>query len=101
MPGAQAKKTTDHTRIQKWAAERGGHPATVEGTGSRGGAGVLRIDYPGYRGKDRLKEISWDQFFRKFDEENLAFLYQEKTATGRQSRFNKFVSRESRRRRSA
>jgi hypothetical protein len=102
MASGEAKKTTDHSRIRKWTEERGGHPATVTGTGSRGGAGVLRIDYPGYGGKDSLKEISWEEFFKKFDEEELAFLYQDKTATGRQSRFSKLVSRgSSRQRRSA
>jgi hypothetical protein len=33
-------------------------------------------------------------FFEKFDRENLAFLYQEKTAEGEVSRFHKFVERE-------
>jgi hypothetical protein len=99
MASGEAKKTTDHSKIRKWAEERGAHPATVKGTGGRGDAGLLRIDYPGYRGKESLKEISWDEFFKKFDESDLAFLYQEKTATGRQSRFSKLVSRNSQRQR--
>ncbi|HEX6030673.1 MAG TPA: hypothetical protein VFY90_04520 [Tepidiformaceae bacterium] len=101
MPGGEAKTTTDHNRIRKWAEERGGHPATVQGTQSKRDAGMLRIDYPGYRGKASLKEISWDEFFQKFDEKQLAFLYQDKTATGRQSRFSKLVSRNGVRRKSA
>src|SRR5688500_17004509 len=99
MASGDAKKTTDHSKIRKWAEERGAHPATVKGTGGRGDAGLLRIDYPGYRGKESLKEISWDEFFKKFDESDLAFLYQEKTGTGRQSRFSKLVSRNSQRQR--
>jgi hypothetical protein len=99
MASGEAKKTTDHNKIRRWAEERGAHPATVKGTGGRGDAGLLRIDYPGYRGKESLKEISWDEFFKKFDESDLAFLYQEKTATGRQSRFSKLVSRNSQRQR--
>jgi hypothetical protein len=90
----QSKTTTDHKAIQKWAEERGGHPATVRGTGGDDEAGVLRIDFPGYSGKDRLEEISWDEFFEKFDEKGLAFLYQDKTAGGEESRFFKLVSRE-------
>jgi hypothetical protein len=101
MPGGEAKTTTDHNQIRKWAEQRGAHPATVEGTGGRNDAGLLRIDYPGYRGKQSLREISWDEFFKKFDENNLAFLYQEKTATGRTSRFSKLVSRQGRGKRSA
>jgi hypothetical protein len=90
----QSKTTTDHAAIKKWAEQRGGHPATVKGTESGGEAGVLRIDFPGYSGKDRLEEISWDEFFQKFDEKNLAFLYQDKTAGGEESRFFKLVSRD-------
>jgi hypothetical protein len=55
---------------------------------------MLRIDFPGYSGADSLQEISWDEFFEKFDEQGLALLYQEKTKDGRQSNFNKLVSRQ-------
>jgi hypothetical protein len=54
---------------------------------------VLRIDMPGYSGADSLEPISWDQWFEKFDGNGLAFLYQDKTAGGKQSNFNKLVSR--------
>lgn len=86
--------TTDHETIRRWVEERGGRPATVKGTGN-GDAGLLRIDYPGEGDDESLQEISWDDFFDKFDKEKLAFLYQEKKADGQESRFSKFVSRES------
>ena len=94
MAGASSKTTTNHDEIRKWAEARGGKPATVKSTESGGEAGVLRIDFPGYSGKDSLEEISWDEFFAKFDEKNLAFLCQEKTAEGKESRFFKLVSLE-------
>lgn len=82
--------TTNHDEIRKWVEARGGFPATVAGTEARGEeAGLLRIDYPGYSGKDTLERIDWDTWFAKFDEENLAFLYQDK----RNSRFSKLVRR--------
>jgi hypothetical protein len=90
----ESKTTTDHNTIRKWVEARGGHPATVRGTGDRDEAGVLRIDFPGYSGKDRLEEISWDEWFEKFDEKQLAFLYQDRTSSGEESRFFKLVSRE-------
>ena len=90
----ESKTTTDHDVIRKWVEERGGKPATVKRTGDEEEPGVLRIDFPGYSGKDSLEEISWDQFFEKFDEKDLAFLYQEQTRDGEESRFFKFVSRE-------
>jgi hypothetical protein len=66
--------------------------ATVKGTGN-GEPGVLRIDFPGYSGEESLQPIEWDEFFEKFDDANLAFVYQDKTAGGRPSRFNKLVDR--------
>lgn len=95
MPTKASKTTTDHEEIRRWAEERNGHPATVKRTAKGGGAGILRIDFPGYSGEESLKEISWDEFFEKFDDSNLAFIYQDKTASGRISRFGKFVNRDS------
>ena len=91
---SSSKTTTNHDEIRKWAEARGGKPATVKRTESNGEAGVLRIDFPGYSGSDSLEAISWEEFFKKFDEKQLAFLYQEKTSSGEQSRFFKLVSRE-------
>jgi hypothetical protein len=86
--------TTDHHIIKQWAERRGGRQATVKRTGSGDEAGILRIDFPGYSGKEALEEISWEEFFEKFEEKQLAFLYQEKTSGGETSRFCKFISRE-------
>jgi hypothetical protein len=55
---------------------------------------MLRLDFPGYSGADSLEHISWDDFFEKFDERSLALVYQEQTAEGQQSNFNKLISRE-------
>ncbi|HEY9509412.1 MAG TPA: hypothetical protein VIV82_06060 [Verrucomicrobiae bacterium] len=87
-----AKTTTNHDEIRQWVESHGGHPATVKRTtlGSQA-AGVLRIDFPGFSGEQTLKPISWNEWFKVFDQRKLAFLYQQ--AKGKQSRFNKLVSR--------
>lgn len=85
--------TSDHNTIKKWAEERDGKPAMVVGTGRGSDVGIIRIIFPGYGGQKSLQEISWDEFFIKFDEKKLAFLYQDKTADGKESRFFKFVRR--------
>ncbi|GIV97881.1 MAG: hypothetical protein KatS3mg057_2538 [Herpetosiphonaceae bacterium] len=90
----ESKVTTDHNQIRKWVEERGGKPATVKGTGDKGEPGVLRINFPGYGDEESLREISWEDFFEKFEEKQLAFLYQEELKSGQESRFFKFVSRE-------
>jgi hypothetical protein len=89
-----SRVTTNHEEIRKWAEARGGKPATVKSTASKDDVGLLRIDFPGYKGEGSLEEITWDEFFKKFDEKNLAFLFQEKTSSGEESRFFKLVSRE-------
>jgi len=91
---AAAKVTTDHEFIRKWAEERKARPSCVRGTGGRGDIGMLRLNFPGYSGEDTLDEISWDEWFKKFDERGLALLYQDRTAAGEKSNFNKIVSRE-------
>ncbi|NOJ47594.1 hypothetical protein [Bradyrhizobium archetypum] len=88
---SEGERTTDHKVIQKWAEERDGRPATVRASEEDGHAGILRIDF-GPK-EDRLEEIGWDEFFRKFDEAELAFLYQDRTKDGKLSRFHKFVRR--------
>jgi len=89
----ESKTTTDHETIRRWVEERGGRPATVKGTEEEDEAGVLRIDFPGYGDDEKLQPISWEEFFQKFEEKQLAFLYQEETSEGKESRFFKFVRR--------
>ncbi|HZS54543.1 MAG TPA: hypothetical protein VFA65_09085 [Bryobacteraceae bacterium] len=87
-----SKTTEDHEEIRRWAEERGAEPACVKGTGDEGDIGMLRLDFPGYSGEESLQHITWDEFFQKFDERKLALVYQEETAGGERSNFNKLVS---------
>ncbi|HLG74546.1 MAG TPA: hypothetical protein VK009_29345 [Chloroflexota bacterium] len=89
-----SKTTTDHKFIRRWAEERGGQPSCVKGTGEKDDTGILRFDFPGYSGEGKLEPISWEDFFRKFDENRLALLYEEGTRDGAKSRFNKLISRD-------
>jgi hypothetical protein len=89
----QTKVTTDHKTIRKWIEEHGGKPASVKSTSGDDDPGLLRVDFPGYSGSDSLEEIPWEDFFDKFDEKDLAFMYQEEMTSGKESRFFKFVSR--------
>jgi hypothetical protein len=92
---ADARVTTDHNQIRRWVAERGGWPARVKGTDSNGKGGVLRIDYAGFSGEDTLERINWEEFFGTFEQNNLAFLYQDKLESGETSRFSKLIDRNS------
>ena len=63
-------------------------------TGSDGDPGILRIDYPSVGAEDSLEKISWGEWFEAFEDNGLAFLYQEQTKEGEESRFSKLVSRD-------
>ena len=84
---SEASTTTDHEQIRQWAEERDGHPSKVD-TGGEGG--ILRIDFRAP--EENLERISWDEFFQIFEDNKLAFLYQDETGGGT-SRFNKFIER--------
>jgi hypothetical protein len=84
-PG-QTLATRSHEVIRRWAEERQATPATIPSTRHDGRPGVLRFDFPGYGGR-RLEPISWDEWFRSFDERQLVFLFQEHKRDGRQSNF--------------
>ncbi len=86
---SEAKTTTNHDEIRKWAEARGGKPSRVRNGGD---GGVLRIDFG--KPEEELEDIGWDRFFEIFDENDLAFLYQDKTKDGGTSRFNKLVNRQ-------
>src|SRR4051812_39051451 len=71
---AKSHTTRDHSEIRKWAEARGGHAARVKDTN------ILRLDFR--EPEANLEQVSWDEFFKIFDESDLDFLYQDKTADG-------------------
>ncbi|KAB1901877.1 hypothetical protein F8279_26825 [Micromonospora sp. AMSO1212t] len=79
--------TRDHEVIQRWARARGAKPATIAGTEREGRPGVLTFNIPGYRESSRIREITWDDWFRTFDLRRLNLIYQEQMRDGRQSNF--------------
>lgn len=92
---SKAKTTTDHEQIKQWVEERGGHPARIKGTAEKGSSGVILIDYPGYSGTETLETISWQEFFQGFEDNKLAFLYQDEPRAGNESRFSRLINRDS------
>ncbi len=85
--------TTDHNEIRTWIEEHGGVPASVvdRETPSEN-AGILRIIFKGEPNPENLTIMSWDEFFTRFDQANLAFQYEKKVSRGKSSNFYKFLS---------
>src|SRR5215469_716944 len=93
-PRASSQTLTDHKKIQRWAEERDAAPACVRNTRRRGDIGMIRLDFPGYSGAGSLEEVSWDEWFQKFEDSNLALIVQNQTGRGEKSNFNKIVARD-------
>ena len=89
---SSSETTTDHDTIRAWIEKRGGIPTFVKGTESEDGEGILRVDFA--ERDEKLEEIPWEEFFATFEDRGLAFLHQDKTKDGSESRFFKFVRRE-------
>ena len=91
---SDTRVTTDHEEIRRWVEGHDGRPAVVRDTRDESGSGVLRIDFPGGAGDDRLEPVSWEEWFDIFERNHLAFLYQERKADGEDSTFFKLVRRD-------
>ena len=81
---AEATTTTNHDEIRRWVEKRDGRPADVRTSGK---GGILRIDFG--EPEDSLEPVEWDEFFRIFDVNKLAFLRLDEGL----SRFNIFIER--------
>jgi hypothetical protein len=88
---SSATTTTDHDFIRHWIEERAGRPAKVKGVPEKDGEGILRVDF--LEPDEKLEQISWEEFFKTFEDRHLAFLHQDKKGE-KTSRFFKFVRRE-------
>jgi hypothetical protein len=89
----KSRVLTDHDEIRSWAEERDARPTCVRGTGSEENVGMIRLDFPGYSGETSLEPIEWDDWFQKFEDNNLALVVEVETAEGEQSNFNKIIGR--------
>jgi hypothetical protein len=90
----ESTTTINHDEIRAWIEARNGTPAAVASTANNDEPGVLRVLFQEQESGNSLEKISWDDFFKKFEEEKLAFLYQDETKDGKTSRFFKFVQRD-------
>ncbi len=78
MAGSSSKETTNHGEIQRWAEAHGGQPAVIDHPHARADKRGIRIDFPGKRDdaiKDITHPVSWDEFFRVFEEQQLLLAY--------------------------
>ncbi len=75
------RMTTDHAEVRQWAMDRGGVPAHLSlSSDPRAKIGILKIRLPGVNTDEPLRNIDWEAWFRVFDRQRLAFLYEDEQA---------------------
>ena len=85
-PGLHVVSTRERAEIERWASAHSAQPATGEATASGPavktmndtGAGI-RFNFPGFA---PFRVISWDEWFRNFEEHDLVFVYEEQRDGG-------------------
>jgi len=90
-----SKTTTDHNEIREWAEERGGVPASLQGADSPDEIMALRLEFPDAPNSsdENLEEITWEEFFDRFEDQGLALVYEETSESGEGSNSHKLVKR--------
>lgn len=102
---AETTTLTDHDAIRSWAASRAGFPAIVDVSPEAGTQPMLRIVFGqhAYEDTDRPERpmnaggyelAEWDEWFRLFDEAELALVVEE-DIPGKREEFHEFVRRPS------
>ncbi len=86
--------TRDPAVIRQWAEARNGTPALIDGR--------LQIAFPAPLepaaiAPPPVDQLDWDQFFRRFEAEDLEFRFQETNIEGDLSRFNEISRAQGRR----
>lgn len=72
-----ATATTDHEEIREWVETHGGQPALVRRIPEVRDGGDLSLEFLVDGQEPELVPISWADFFQRFEDHHLAFLYEE------------------------
>ena len=92
--------TIDHQTIQNWAEHYKGVPQLIDYPNAGKDSQGLRIDFPGHTDDNDLtdehgviRKISWDEFFQRFENLELAFEYLETVDTEQAANSYRFLKR--------
>lgn len=93
------KVTTDHNVIKKWVERHNGKPQIIDHPTAEGDKPGIRIQFPAIRDDTELsddtmpRDISWDEFFKIFDEEGLELEYRDQIPADYPSDAYRFLRR--------
>lgn len=86
-------RTVDHRRIRQWADDRKGRPVAVKYAGTDPTA-TLRFEFGDRRVDPDVDELTWTDFFERFEDLRLAFVHERRGPAGERGEFHKFVPRD-------
>ncbi len=72
-----AHVSTEHDTIRAWVEEHGGQPALTRRIPEVPGEGQLSLEFLVDGQEPELITISWADFFQRFEDQHLAFIYEE------------------------
>ncbi len=83
--------TVNHEAVRSWIEEHNGHPVVVRGTDGDIAEGTLSLVFDD---ASRYEEIAWEEFFDRFDADNLAFCYKDGVQRGQEAEAYKLIDRD-------
>ncbi|HYC71958.1 MAG TPA: hypothetical protein VEB66_12170 [Opitutaceae bacterium] len=86
-------RTIDHRRIRRWAEDRKGRPVAVKYAGTDPAA-TLRFEFGDRRVDPDVDELTWTDFFERFEDLRLAFVHDRDGPNGARGSFHKFAPRD-------
>ncbi|WP_440006977.1 hypothetical protein [Halomicrococcus sp. SG-WS-1] len=89
----ESKITTDRETIRNWADERNLEPVRRTTAGTEEPS--VRLVHDAETGRSGHEEVSWDEFFDRFEDEQLAFMYQEFDSVDDEVEFAEVIDRTS------
>jgi hypothetical protein len=87
---AQGKATTDPVLIKKWAEVRHASPAVVRRFTGDGTELILSFSFSDNGADEVVHSLSWEEFFEKFNQQRLVFVYDDNDLTQNANRYFTF-----------
>ena len=87
---AQGKATTDPSLIKKLAEARRASPAIIRKVTNDGIEMVLSFLFPDIKIDEVATRLTWEEFFEKFDQQRLVFVYDDSERSQNASRYFTF-----------
>lgn len=87
MDEEQFEVTTNHDQIRKWVRKYNGKPAIIDDVAAKADRIGLRIEFfeqkkkknDEFLSKRHVLTVTWNKFFEIFDDQELAFMYADKS----------------------